>query len=244
MPETFNEKLNLLKLSTLPNQASIVADKVAVRDYVENKINSDALIPVIGTYQSADDIDLAKLPNKFAIKVNHGSGWNLICLDKTSLDWNREKKKLNRWLKMNAYYLSREKQYRHIFPKLIVETLIDENPRDFKFFCVNGKVRIVQVDSDRFVQHTRNFYTPDWRPVHFEYVYPPSKNVMKEPTNLERMISTAEMLASNFSFIRIDLYSVEEKIFFGEITLFPEGGSGPFRTKAMDREFAKYIGLN
>lgn len=240
-PITFTGYINNKKAAPTPPFYSIAADKVKVRDYVANKIGRDYLIKAIGVYKNAHSIDLSQLPNEFIVKANHGSGWNLRCLDKTNLNWAKAAKTLQRWLNMNAYYLSRESHYRSIQPKLIIEEVIAQNPKDYKIYCANGTPRIIQVDSNRFSNHTRDFFSVDWDPLDFQLIYPSSKNEIKVPTNLNLMLQLATELSSDFEFVRVDLYNVEGKIYFGELTFFPEGGNSFFRTSEEDRRFFEVL---
>jgi len=240
-PNSFSGYVNFKKAASISPLYSIAADKARARNYVSSKIGRDYLIKDFGIYDSANAIDLDQLPNEFIIKANHGSGWNLICLDKTNLNWTRASKILDRWLNMNAYYLSRESHYRHIQPKLIIEKIITNNPKDYKIYCANGSPRIIQVDSNRFSKHTRDFFNTRWNLLDFQMIYPKSKIEINPPVNLKLMIQLAEKLSQDFEFVRVDLYNVEGKIYFGELTFFPEGGNSFFRTLEEDMNFFKLL---
>ena len=240
-PKTFNDKVNELKLKYRNTLAPIVADKVSVRDFVKEKIGEQYLVPIIDIFDSADKIILEELPNSFVIKANHGSGWNLICLDKTKLDWEIEKKKLNSWLSQNAYYLNREWQYKSIKPLLICEELLGNDVKDYKVFCFDGKPKFIQVDSDRFSNHERSFFDLSWNELDITIRYPRISKLPPPPPNLKLMFQLAERLSNDFPFCRIDLYNIEGEIFFGEITLHPGGGVEPFGSYSQALEVGNYF---
>lgn len=243
-PKTFNEHILDIKTSKRPTIGQEVADKVTVRKYVAEKIGKTYLIPLIGIYKNASKVPIEKLPNAFALKTNHGSGWNLIVYDKSKLNWHYEKKRLNQWLKRNAYYLSREWQYKNISAQIICEELLAYEIKDYKFFCVDGKVKAIQVDTDRFSKHKRNLYDVQWNLLDIQFIYPNTETPILKPTKFNEMIVIAEKLAASFVFCRIDLYVHNEKIYFGEVTLHPEGGNGYFKNYSQDLAFADLLGLN
>lgn len=243
-PKTFNEKLNYLKLHYRNDLGQIVADKVAVRDYVKESIGEQYLIPLIGVYDSATEINFETLPHKFALKTNHGSGWNLICADKTTLNWSEEVKKLNKWLDKNAFYLSREWQYKNIVPKLICEELLEYEIKDYKVFCSGGKPVYIQVDSDRFSNHERTLFTTSWEETDIQIRYPKITKQVERPAHLDEMLMLSEKLAAPFCFCRVDLYEHDGNIYFGEITLHPGGGMEPFLNKSQDIEMGEMINIS
>ena len=243
-PKTFNEKLNYLKLYSRNELGPVVADKVTVREYVKEKIGEQYLIPLIGVYDNANDINFKALPHKFALKTNHGSGWNLICADKSQLNWPEEVKKLNEWLEKNAFYLSREWQYKHIEPKLICEELLEYEIKDYKVFCSNGKPIYIQVDSDRFTNHERTLFTTDWEETNIQIRYSKISKPVERPAHLEEMLDLSAKLAAPFSFCRVDLYEHDGNIYFGEITLHPGGGMEPFVNKVQDIKMGEIIDIS
>ena len=243
-PQTFNEKLNYLKLYSRNKLAPLVADKVAVRDFVCKLIGEEYLIPLIGVYSNACEIMYNDLPDKFVLKTNHGSGWNLICDDKNELNWDGEVRKLNGWLKKNAYYLSREWQYKHINPKLICEELLDYNIEDYKLFCSKGEPIYIQVDSERMTKHERTIFDVRWDETDIQISYPKIRKKLKRPSKLDEMLSLARKLSESFLFCRVDFYLHKERVYFGEITIHPGGGVEPFLTFNQDVEFGDMININ
>jgi hypothetical protein len=243
-PQTFNEHLNHLKVSEVNPLMQQLADKWAVREYVKQKIGQEYLIPQLKVVRDAREIWSESLPDSFIVKANHGSGWNWICKDKLQLKDKKIQQRLNGWLRQNAWYLSREPQYRFIKPMLVVEELIADEPNDYKFFCVGGMVKCIQVDYARHTAHRRSIYDPQWRKLPFHIRYQEIEQDIPPPVNLNKMFVLVDKLSEPFDFCRVDLYEVEEKIYFGEITFFPGGGHEPFHSYDEDWEFANYLGLN
>lgn len=240
-PCTFNEKLNYLKLKQPHPLSYMVADKVAVRHYVAKKAGKELLIPVVGVYEKVEDIPFNTLPDQFVLKVNHGSGWNIICTNKSVLDIEDASKKLSKWLHRNAWYLSREKQYKEIPPKIICESLIGENIHDYKFFCSHGNPFAIQVDIDRFGDHQRVIYDITWQKMDIGINYPQPESDIPAPDKLYDMVQIVKKLSQDFGFCRVDLYEVNNRVYFGEITLYPGGGFEPFHTYEQDLQFGQYV---
>jgi hypothetical protein len=243
-PKTFNEKINYIKLFHRPKNGPMVADKVLVREYIEQKIGSKYLIPILGVYNNASEIDFDNLPLGFALKTNHGSGWNIICKDKSKLDIEASKIKLDNWLKLNSYDINREWQYKFIKPLLICEELLEYEIFDFKFFCFNGNPQFIQIDVDRFTNHTRSFYDIEWNKQVFGINYPISEKDIPKPTQLNEMIELAKVLSKGFDFLRVDLYIYNNRVYFGELTLHPGGGYEPFLNKEQDLFLGSFLNLN
>lgn len=210
------------------NELSYLADKYAVREYVEAKGLGDILTPLLGVYESADEIDFDKLPDRFALKANFGAGRNIICTDKSKLDVEQCREKVRLWLKPGTYSYS-ERHYDLIPKKFVCEEFIDDGsggfPVDYKFMCIHGKVHCILGVSGREVGHGSYLpYTPDWQPIH-EYYRGNSTatDLLPRPANLEKMILDAESLAGDIDLVRVDLYSNGSRIWFGEMTLTPSG---------------------
>ena len=242
-PTTFNEKIQYLKLHPTVKDGAILADKFEVREYIKDTIGEQYLIPLLGVWDRANRINFDELPNQFVLKTNHGSGWNIICTDKKKLNLSKSINSLNRWLKMNAYFLSREWQYKNITPLIIAEQFLEYNIYDYKFFCFNGNPRFVQVDIDRFSNHKRLYYDMDWRKLDFSIAYPLYNQNIQKPSQFEEMKLIVQKLSKDYSFVRIDLYIHDQKVYFGEITLYPEGGSAPFIPKKYNRIIGEFIHL-
>lgn len=246
-PQYFGEKIQWIKMYGNLEQYSDLVDKYVVREIIKDKIGEEYLIPLINVYDSPEDIDFDVLPDKFVLKVNHGSGYNIICNNKSDLDRYKTKKKLEKWLKEDYAEIKKEYQYKNVSRKIICEEFInDKNGQllDYKFFCFNGKVEFIKVDIDRFEEYAVNVYDIDWNLLPVKVGDNPNslKNINK-PSNLDEMIEIANKLSEGFNFVRIDLYSVDNKIYFGEITLTSYGGLTPFYPLEKDLEFASMINL-
>lgn len=205
-----------------------LADKYAVREYVTEKGLETILTPLIAVYESAEDIDFDKLPERFALKANFGAGMNIICTDKSKLNFEQCREKVRMWLRLKTYSVS-ERHYNHIPKKIVCEEFIDDGtggfPIDYKFMCIHGKVHCILGVSGREKGHGSYLpYTPDWQPIR-EYYRGNSTaaELLPRPANLDEMISIAETLACDIDLVRVDLYSNGSRIWFGEMTLTPSG---------------------
>lgn len=246
-PKTFNEKTIWLKLAHAFEDASLLADKVRVKDHVKNLIGSDYLIPTLGVYDRAGDIEYDALPDAFVMKLNHGSGWNIICRDRDRLDTEATNRKLTDWQRLNYYDVGKEYQYRDIPPRILCESYLEntsERPLlDYKFFCFSGNPVIIQVDLDRFGGHRRKYYDPDWNELPFTILYPMSDRAVARPEKLDEMLKIAAKLCDDYVFVRVDLYYHEGRIYFGELTFHHDGGFGPFTPSKYDRVLGEMITL-
>jgi len=241
-PKTFNEKILWLKMYYRYPEANKLADKYLVREYIKKTIGEKYLIPLIGVYDDAKQIDFSKLPNSFVMKPNHASGLILFVKDKRKLDELKCKKMLNKWLKLDYYKLSKSYEYKDIKPRILCEEYLEGSREygllDYKFFCFNGEPLYIQVDFDRFVNHTRAFYDINWNKQPFTLFYPLSIKELPRPKNFDEMIYVARTLSKDMKFVRIDLYNIEGRIYFGEITFHHGGG---FET-VYPKEYNVYLG--
>lgn len=220
-PKTYTEKTNVSKVYGFKDEKrKQLTDKYLVRDWVENKIGKEYLIPLYGAYNSFDEIDFNKLPDKFVIKCNHDSGSVTLCNDKSKLDLKKLKYKYDKfYLKRNFAYIGYEMHYKDIEPKILIEKYMGDKIRDYKFLCFDGKPYYCWVDFDRFGNHKRNFYDMNWKLQPFnQYSYGNFDKDVKKPKQFEEMKKIAEKLSSGFDHVRVDLYLIEDKIYFGEMT--------------------------
>lgn len=223
-----------------------LADKYAVRKYVKGKGLENILTPLIAVYESADDIDFDILPDRFALKANFGAGMNIICTDKTALNFEKCREKVRMWLKLDTYSVS-ERHYNLIPKKFICEEFIDDGsggfPTDYKFMCIHGKVYCILGVSGREQGHGSYLpYTTEWVPI-LEYYRgdATASEPLPRPANLDEMINIAEQLAEGIDLIRVDLYSNGSSIWFGEMTLTPAGCIfHRWTQKALDEMGEKY----
>ena len=245
-PQTLNEKLNWIKLYDRNPLMTQCADKYAVREIVAKKVGGHLLNELYGIWNSVDEIDFESLPESYVLKATHGSGWNIIVKENSALDRNVAKQKIEKWMRTNYYRYSREWCYKNVKPKIICERYRENEGGqliDYKFHCFHGKPRLIQVDRDRYTNHTRILYDTRWRPCDFEWEYPRCNEEITPPACLEDMLKTAGMLASDFLFSRIDLYAINESHLFGEISFQPEAGFGRFTPKHWDTELGKLLKL-
>ena len=210
------------------NNIANLADKYAVRQYVKERGLEDLLTPLIAVYDNADEVKLSILPTRFAMKSNSGASHNIICTDKSELNEEEVRSKVRKWLKP-VHYSETERHYNLIKPKVVCEAFIDDGtggfPVDYKFMCIHGKVHCILGVSGREQGHGSYLpYTTDWQPIR-EYYRGNSTAVklLPKPSNLDEMISTAEILAEGIDLVRVDLYSNGTRIWFGEMTLTPAG---------------------
>lgn len=247
-PQTFNEKLQWLKLYWYDEKATICTDKYLVRDYVKEKGLENILNELIGVYDNVDKINLDLLPDKFVLKPTHDSGHTIVCKSKDGFNLSKTKRKLKRWLKINYTFMSGEWPYRNVSPQIICEKYISDNSTDsltdYKFFCINGEPRIIEVDIDRFTAHKQNFYDINWNRLNVSRMYPTAPEVVvKKPDALGDMIEIAKKLSEGFPFVRVDLYYVNFKVIFGELTFFPSGGFSQFQPYDVELKLGQQLEL-
>ena len=245
---SYNEKIQWIKVFDCSKKKKRLADKFLVRDYILNRIGNEYLIPLLGVWEKFDDIGFSVLPDSFVLKCNHGSGWNEIINDKNNIDTHSMGAKFTTWL--NTDYADTpglELQYKDIKPLIIAEELLDDlsgEIPDYKFFVFNGKVRLIQVDITRATNHRRNIYTPSWEylPVSIHYPSAPDM-IIERPQCLEKMILIAEELGKEFIHVRVDLYLVNGKIYFGEMTFTHGNGIEVFDPEKFGIEMGNWIRL-
>lgn len=246
-PQTFSEKIQWIKIYGDLGKYSKYADKYEVRKYVTETVGKKYLIPLIGVWEKVEEIDFNKLPNKFIIQTTHGKDYNFICKDKTLLDKEKVKKMLKKWVKQNYYQTAREVQYKHIKPKIIcLKYLEDEsgNLNDYKFFCNKGEPQIIEVITGNVEEHTLDLLDLNWGKLPIFLAYPNSKRNPKKPKNLQKMINLSKKLSKSFPFVRVDLYSVNNRIYFGELTFTPGSGLDLIKPNKANYELGKLIDLS
>ena len=227
-PQTFNEKLQWLKLNDRKNIYTTMVDKYEAKKYVKNIIGEQYIISTIGVYDKFDDIDFDKLPKQFVMKCTHDSGGLVICKDKAKLNIEEAKKKINKCLKRNFYYLGREWPYKNVKPRIIIEKYMEDESgyqlKDYKIFCFDGVPKLIMVDSDRFADHSRNVYDEKWKKIDMNINFPSCDTEFEKPKCLKEMLEISKKLSEGTCFLRTDFYVINNKIYFGELTLFPGSG--------------------
>lgn len=249
-PKTFNEKIQWMKLHDSTPLKTRLADKYLVRDWIAEKIGEEYLIPLLGVWDTFDDIDFDTLPNQFVLKANHGSGWNVIVRDKAAFDKREAKKKFDQWLKTNyAYKPELELHYRDIVPKIIAEEYIENNGGnlyDYKVHCFNGDPKFIQYIGDRAEHNTREiFYNINWEAMPFTYTYPRYNISIPKPNNFSKMIEAARTLSNGFRYVRVDFYQLNDgSLKFGELTFTPAAGKDSWNPDKFDKILGDLIILN
>lgn len=240
-PVRFSEKVWSRMLHDRDPLLTLVNDKLRVRDYVASKGLRDFLIPMLWTGKMAEYIPFQDLPSRFVIKANHGCGYNLFVRDKQRLDIEETRGRIRRWLGANFgrdTYLGIAWGYKGIKPSIIIEPLLEEKgkvPVDYKFYCFSGRVEVVTIHYDRFIQHKTRAFDREFVPRDFRYDFEQWIGECERPPEFEVMIEIAEKLSEKFAFMRVDLYSVRDKVYFSELTPYPGGVSTKFLPAHEDR---------
>lgn len=248
-PQTYNEKMQLYKISELMASYAKYADKYQVRDYVAKTIGSKYLIPIYGVYDSVQELldDRENLPNQFILKATHGSGWNIICMDKADFNWQEASKKLNDWLQTSYYQdFGREIQYRDIQPRIICEKLLlegDKVPADYKVLCFEDHVHSIRVYLDRFGDEKVGSFTPNWKQIPLNLYMPTPNEPIAKPNNLSEMLELSKKLAKPFPHVRVEFLYVDGQIFFSELTFTSQGGFRVFTPEKYNYEIGSLLKL-
>lgn len=251
-PKTFNEKIQWLKLYDTTPLKTQLTDKWKVRDWVSDQIGNKYLIPLLGVWDKFEDIDLDKLPNTFILKANHGSGMNVVVLDKYTHDWESTKQKFDLWLAQNfAFTNVLELQYKDIQPKIIAEQYIETKGGDlydYKIHCFNGVPTYLQIMGERNPETHRAkhaFYSTEWILQPFTYsVHARWETKKEKPDKLDEMIQIANRLCKGFSYVRVDLYKLDNNdIKFGEMTFTPDSGLAQWTPPGTDEKLGELIKL-
>ncbi len=226
-PKTYNEKLQWMKLYDHNPLYITLVDKAAVKPYVENIIGKKYIIPTLGIWDTAEEIDFDTLPNRFVLKCTHDSGGLIICKEKSKLDIRAAKDKLSQALRHNYFYWGREWPYKNLVPRIIAEEYIggERIPVDYKLYCFDGKVESVMLCLDRDKGYPKFVYfDTKWNRQYYMRKETDIVSGLEKPKNLEEMIEIAEKLSRGLPCVRVDLYNIDGKIYFGEITIFNQDG--------------------
>jgi len=249
-PRTLNEKLQWLKYYNHNPQYTQLVDKYGVREYVEKRIGGKYLIPLLGVWDRFEDIDFDQLPREFVLKCTHDSGGLAICRNKEEFDKTEARIKIDKSLRRNYYYRWREWPYKDIRPRIIAEQLMEDDVLgglpDYKFFCFDGHVDCVMVCVDRHLHDVKfYFFDREWKFVkpNIEVQDLPDDFTIPKPPCINEMFDIAAQLSKGLPFSRIDLYSVSGKIYFGEITFFPDSGYDTTFLKQTDLAWGDMVSL-
>lgn len=228
-PKTFNEKLQWMKLYDRRPIYTTMVDKYAVKKYVADIIGEEYIIPTLGVWDKPEDIEWDKLPNQFVLKCTHDSGGLVICRDKSKLDKEAAMNKLRKSLQRNYYKAGREWPYKNVPRRILAEKYMEVAPNvgdlpDYKVFNFNGEPKLVEIDYNRFVNHMRDVYTIDWEKTDIKIDYPSDDRAFEKPEVLGELKDLCSRLSAGIPFVRSDFYIVDNKLYFGELTFFPDAG--------------------
>lgn len=250
-PVTFNEKLQWLKLYDRNPEYTDLVDKLKVRNYVSSVIGENYLIPLLGVWDSAEEIIWDDLPNRFVLKCTHDSGGIIVCTNKRELNIHMAKRKLKPLLKNNYYDYLREWPYRNIKPRIIAEKFITDGSggngnqlQDYKFFCFDGVPKLLMIVKDRFNIPKSNFYDMDFNQIDLRIGNPNFTEIVNKPVNFEEMIGVARKLSAGLQHVRVDLYNIDGKIYFGELTFFHWGGISVIDPIEWDKKLGDWLLLD
>lgn len=252
-PKGFNEKQQWLKVNDRRLEYGKLVDKFAVREHIEQTLGEEYLIPLLGKWKSFDEIDFDALPNAFVLKCNHDSGSTKVIKDKSALtekDFKALKKHFNKKLKHDFYYAGREYPYKGLDRCILAEKMmIDEQApessiEDYKFFCFNGEPKVMFIATDRSTDCRFDFFDMDFNHLDIVNIHPNSDKVIAKPNKFEEMKAIAAKLSQGIPFVRIDLYEINGKIYFGEYTFFHGGGFRLCEPPEWERKLGDWIELD
>ena len=244
-PKTLNEYICATKVSDEKLDYWRYTDKYEVRKYVAETVGEQYLNQVIGLFDEFDAIDFDVLPDAFAMKATHGSSYNVIVSDKARLNISNARKKFKKYMKENYYYKDREKNYKLIKPRILCDAYLSPKAgqlEEYKLFCFNGKVGFIQHNKQIGKARYDNIFSADWTPLPVKYGYARFSDDDR-PANGSELIALAEKLSAPVPFVRVDLYNVDGRIVFSELTFHSGGGLVPFEPKSFDRKFGEMLGL-
>jgi hypothetical protein len=247
-PQTFNEKIQWLKLHWRDELALRCADKAAAREYVAERVGPHVLNRSYGVFRRVSDIPWEDLPRQFVMKATHASGWNLICEDRESMDWRSVRTTVALWLRRSHFWKTREWVYKDIPPGILIEEYLRPGkglvPFDYKVFCFNGRPMYIQVDMGRYERHTRNLYDTSWRLLPVSIKRPSDRSATPERPPLPKLLTYSAALAEPFPHVRVDWFLWDGELRFGEMTFFHGSGHESFSPAEWDLEFGRQLDLS
>ncbi|MBQ8201315.1 MAG: carbonic anhydrase [Clostridia bacterium] len=248
-PTRYTEKLQWYKLYYRNPVMHTCVDKYRVREYIHSKGLDEILNELYAVGDHADEINFDALPNEFIIKTTNGSGTNIICRDKANFDIPGTRQQMDAYLVRTEASAGREWAYSGATKKIIVEALLKDPTTpdgavcDYKFLCFGGKPYCVVYDKDRYTGHKRNFYDLNWKRMDVGSDCPNFDDEVEKPRNFERMLEIASILSEDFPAVRVDLYNIEGRIVFGELTFYPWSGYVQFTPDSFDLELGRQFNI-
>lgn len=250
-PRSFNEKIFWMKLKYHNPLVTTCCDKFMVKKYVKETIGEELYVPVIKSWKSAEEINFDELPDKFVLKVNWSSGYNIIVKDKSKINQDEVRKKIEFWMQpqQNSYYQAFNWGYKNMEPVVYAEEYIEQldgQVYDYKFYCCNGKAQFLFIATDRFNEEgvTYDFFDMDFNRLDFYYGGKShAKYDLEKPRFFDKMVTYAEQLAKPFPFVRVDFYEIGDEIYVGEMTFYSGGGILSFDPIEWDYKLGEYIKL-
>lgn len=249
-PRTFNEKVNWLKIHDRRPEYITMVDKIAVKDYVKSLVGEKYIIPTLAVWSRVEDIDFDSLPEQFVLKTNHDSGGVVVCRDKKTFNKERAQEILHKSLKTDYYLQSREYPYKHLSRKVFAEQYLEDKKygelRDYKFFCFDGEVKALFVATGRMNSNSEtkfDFFDSEYKHLDIINGHPNAINPPEKPVCFEEMKRIASELSKGIPCVRVDLYEVEGRVYFGELTFSHWGGFTPFQPESWDYTFGSWIKL-
>ena len=250
-PQTYNEKLQWLKIYDRQDSYTKMVDKYEAKEYVKNIIGEEYIIPTIGIYDKFESIDFEKLPQQFVMKCTHDSGGLVICKDKKNLNIKEAKRKINQCLKVNYFNCWKEWPYKNVKPRIIIEKYMTNDDsdgiNDYKFFCFNGKVKLLFIATDRVNENEEtkfDFYDENFNHLPIKNGHPNALIPPSKPLNFEKMKELAEILSKDIPHLRVDFYEINGKIYFGELTFSHWAGMVPFEPEEYDLILGNWIDIS
>lgn len=248
-PKTFNEKTQWLKLYDYKDDYDSLVDKIAVKSYIADVIGSEYIIKTLWEGTDPNCIPYDELPDKFVIKCTHGSHCSVVCKDKANLNKVKTCKKLKKWLKQNWFWYGREPVYKKLKPAIIVEEYLEDCKYkelvDYKFYCFNGIPKIVDVCTQRYSKEgmCETYMDTDWNYLGFVTVGNGCIPDFEKPKNFDLMMDIAKKLSKNYRFLRVDLYEVNGRVYFGELTFYSACGFENLSPKEWDLKIGDMLNL-
>lgn len=248
-PKSFNEKMQWLKIYDRKPEYTKMVDKYDAKDFIRDKVGDNYVVKNYGVWNNFDDIDFNKLPDKFVLKTTHDSGGVVIVTDKTKLNVEEAKEKLEKSLKNNFYLMAREWPYKNVKPRIIAEEYLEDESGeliDYKFFCFDGVPKVMFIATDRMKEGEEtkfDFYDMNFEHLPFTNGHPNSTKPQNKPIMWDEMLRISQSLSEGIPLLRVDLYCVNGKLYVGELTFYHWGGVIPFEPEEWDYKLGEYIKL-